>query len=140
MDKELITLDVEKSLFKPIVIKVRDADKKLHTFYCRKLVRSVMRKHYDWANDFQEASKNGDFQKIDDLVYAHLAFLFEIPEKDLDNFEADEIGLALDSFILRLARRKIEKTNQALDSAKKAAAPDMPNKTTVKRRPAKKKK
>ena len=94
-----------------------------------------MRRHYEWIAELQEAGKAQDLQKIDDLTFGHFAFMFEVEEKDLDDYETEEISLAVDKLILKMAQRKITKTAEMV---REEIKPKMPEKKTVKKRPSKK--
>lgn len=112
-----ITLNYESSILPPILISIRKkGSDKPQEFKCRRLVRAVMRKHYDWEAEMNEASKAGDAAKVDELIYSHLAYMFEINEKDLDEFEYEEVHLAMNRLVFRIARRKLKTTQEFVET------------------------
>lgn len=123
MNDDLLKLDTQKSLYPDIWIEVTLISGKKEKFVCRKLVRSVMRKHYEWETNLGEASKAGDAQKVDDLIFEHLCYMFSIQEKILELFEMDELHALMNKLVLAIARRKVERTQEILADAKKIAAP-----------------
>ena len=139
MTEDLITLDNQKSILPPITISVRvKEDKEPVRFTCRRLVRDVMRLHYEWEAEINEASKAGDAGKIDELIYSHLAFMFDIDPKVLDVFEYERIHLAMNKLVFKIARRKIDSTNEFLDEQKaEKKKMNQPNKVIPKKRGSK---
>lgn len=135
MTEDLITLDNQKSILPPITIEVRaDAKKDPVQFTCRRLVREVMRKHYDWEAEMNEASKARDAGKVDELIYSHLAYMFEIDPKVLEKFEYEQVHLALNKLVFKIARRKIESTVEFLESQKAKKKQNQPTKVTPKKK------
>jgi len=119
MTDDLITLDNQKSILPPITISVRvDAKKDPVQFTCRRLVREVMRKHYDWEAEMNAASEARDAGKVDELIYSHLSYMFEIDMKVLEKFEYEQVHLALNKLVFKIARRKIESTVEFLETQK----------------------
>jgi len=119
MTEDLITLDNQKSILPPITISIRIDEKKDPVrFTCRRLIREVMRKHYDWEAEMNAASDARDAGKVDELIYSHLAYLFDIDVKILDKFEYEQVHLAMNSLVFKIARRKIESTTEFLESQK----------------------
>jgi len=135
MTEDLITLDNQKSILPPITISVRvDEKKEPITFICRRLVREVMRKHYEWETQINEASKAGEAEKIDELIYSHLAFMFNIDPKVLEKFEYERVHLAMNKLVFKIARRKIDVTNELLESQKVKKKPKQPTRVPPKKR------
>lgn len=129
MTEDLITLDNQKSILPPITIGVRvDAKKEPVQFTCRRLVREVMRKHYDWEAGMNEASKARDAGQVDALIYSHLAYMFEIDSKVLEKFEYEQVHLAMNKLVFKIARRKIESTMEFLETQKPKKKQKQPNK------------
>lgn len=119
MTEDLITLDTQKSILPPITISVRvDAKKDLVLFTCRRLVHAVMQRHYEWEAEMDAATKARDAGTLDKLMYLHLAYLFEIDMKVLEKFEYEQVHLALNQVVYKIAQRKIESTVEFLDSRK----------------------
>jgi len=119
MTEDLITLDNQKSILPPITISIRIDEKKDPVrFTCRRLIREVMRKHYDWEAEMNAASDARDAGKVDELIYSHLAYMFDIDLKVLDKFEYEQVHLAMNSLVFKIARRKIESTTEFLESQK----------------------
>jgi len=139
MTEDLITLDNQKSILPPITISVRVKEAKdLVRFTCRRLVREVMRQHYEWEAEMNEASKAGDANKVDELIYSHLAFMFDIEPKVLEVFEYEQIHLAMNRLVFKIARRKIDSTNEFLDEQKaEKKKMNQPNKVIPKKRGSK---
>lgn len=139
MTEDLITLDNQKSILPPITISVRvKEDKELVRFTCRRLVRDVMRRHYEWEAEMNEASKAGDANKVDELIYSHLAFMFDIDLKILNVMEYEQVHLAMNKLVFKIARRKIETTNEFLEEQKEEKKKlNQPNKVIPKKRGSK---
>lgn len=137
MAEDLITLDNQKSILPPITIAVRvDAKKDPVQFTCRRLVREVMRKHYGWEAEMNAASEARDAGKVDELIYSHLAYMFEIDPKVLEKFEYEQVHLALNKLVFKIARRKIESTVEFLENQKpkKKEKPKQPARVTPRKR------
>ena len=135
MTEDQITLDNQKSILPPITIAVRvDAKKEPVEFTCRRLVREVMRKHYEWENEMNAASKARDAGKVDELIYSHLAYLFEIEPKVLEKFEYEQVHLAMNRLVFKIARRKIESTVEFLESQKVKKKQKQPTKVIPKKK------
>lgn len=135
MTEDQITLDNQKSILPPITIAVRvDAKKDPVQFTCRRLVRGVMRKHYEWEAGINEASKARDAGKVDELIYSHLAYLFEIDPKVLEKFEYEQVHLAMNRLVFKIARRKIESTVEFLETQKPKKKQKQPTKVIPKKK------
>jgi hypothetical protein len=75
-----------------------------------------MRKHYDWEAEMNAASDARDAGKVDELIYSHLAYMFDIDLKVLDKFEYEQVHLAMNSLVFKIARRKIESSREFLEA------------------------
>lgn len=140
MTENLITLDNQKSILPPITISVRVQEKKeLVQFTCRRLVREVMRKHYDWEAEMNAATEARDAGKIDELIYSHLAYMFEIDPKVLEKFEYEHVHNAMNALVFKIARRKIDSSNEFLESqgVKKKQKQPQPRRVPPKKRQSK---
>ena len=111
---DLLKLDTQKSLYPEITTSLNK--KKL---LCRKLTRSVMRKHYEWEAAIAKASKAGDARKVDDVIFDHLCYMFDIDSKLLDQLEADEVHLLMNKLVVAITRRKIDRTAELLKDVTK---------------------